>query len=385
MNPLTQSKNTTILPVLIALTLGCFGLSPQLRAACREGCAAENTFLGDEALSANTTGSENTAVGWWALKSNTSGFGNTAFGAGALTTETTGHDNTAIGNAALFRNTNGNDNTALGDTALWSNMSGLANVAAGSLALQANENGSYNTASGYQAMYSNTNGNNNTADGQNALGGNTTGSNNIAMGYSAGAQLTTGDYNIDIGNGGLAGESGVMRLGTEGQQTATYIAGIQSSGLAVATGVGITADGQLGVRASSARYKEAIKPMGDASGVLLSLRPVSFRYRKDLDSKAIPQFGLVAEEVAKVDPDLVSRDAAGKPFTVRYDEVNAMLLNEFLKEHGRNEAQQSKIEEQEARIVQQRKEIDALTAGLQKVSAQLELSKSAPRTVLNDQ
>ncbi len=182
----------------------------------------------------------------------------------------------------------------------------------------------------------------------------------------------------------------MIRIGTVGTQTATYIAGIRDARIAhgVAVTVGITDDGQLGVRASSARFKEAIKPMDKASEVIFSLEPVSFHYKKDLDPEAVPQFGLVAEQVAKVDSDLVARDAEGKPYTVRYEEVNAMLLNEFLKEHRR-------VEEQGATIARQQKQIEALTAGLQKVSAQIELSKfatgrirlggPAPQMVLNSQ
>jgi hypothetical protein len=361
---------------VILFALASTLLTPQARAECREGCSSAGTYLGEEALSSNTTGYENTAIGANALKSNTSGFSNTALGVGALIEETTGHDNTAIGGDAMSRNIDGNDNTAVGDTALYSNMGGISNVAVGSLALQASMNGSYNTASGYQAMYLNTNGNNNTADGQNALGGNTTGSNNIAVGYLAGDRLTTGNYNIAIGHEGVAAESGVMRLGTESQQTSTYISGIVSSPLAVATGVGITPDGRLGVRASSARFKEAIKPMEKASEAILALRPVTFRYKKELDPKATPQFGLVAEEVAKVDPDLVARDAAGKPFTVRYDEVNAMLLNEFLKEHRKVEAQGQEIAELRSALKEQ-------AAQIQKVSAVVQMQKTSPRLVEN--
>jgi hypothetical protein len=361
---------------VILFALASTLLTLQARAECREGCSSAGTYLGEEALSSNTTGYENTAIGANALKSNTSGFSNTALGVGALIEETTGHDNTAIGGDAMSRNIDGNDNTAVGDTALYSNMGGISNVAVGSLALQASMNGSYNTASGYQAMYLNTNGNNNTADGQNALGGNTTGSNNIAVGYLAGDRLTTGNYNIAIGHEGVAAESGVMRLGTESQQTSTYISGIVSSPLAVATGVGITPDGRLGVRASSARFKEAIKPMAKASEAILALRPVTFRYKKELDPKATPQFGLVAEEVAKVDPDLVARDAAGKPFTVRYDEVNAMLLNEFLKEHRKVEAQGKEIAELRSALKEQ-------AAQIQKVSAVVQMQKTSPRLVEN--
>jgi hypothetical protein len=200
---------------------------------------------------------------------------------------------------------------------------------------------------------------------------NTTGSFNVALGDNAGFNLTTGSNNIEIGNRGVAGEAGTIRLGRPGTHTATFIAGI--NGTTVPTGVAVMVDGtgRLGTTTSSARFKQAIRPMDNASEALLALRPVTFRYKHELDPAGIPQFGLVAEEVEKVNSDLVVRDDDGKPYTVRYDAVNAMLLNEFLKEH-RN-------------VQRLEKQVAALTAGLQKVSAQLELSKSAPQTVLNDQ
>ena len=198
------------------------------------------------------------------------------------------------------------------------------------------------------------------------------------MGDSAGANLTTGSDNIDIGNNGVAGEGNTIRIGTSGTQTATFIAGIRGTPITGAVAVGVNSSGQLGVRPSSARFKEAIKPIGRASEAILALKPITFRYNKELDAKATPQFGLIAEEVAKVNPDLVVTDDQGKPFTVRYDEVNAMLLNEFLKEHR-------KVQELEASAVRQQKQIEALTAGLQKVSAQLEASKLTPQVVANDQ
>src|SRR5262249_49836489 len=173
------------------------------------------------------------------------------------------------------------------------------------------------------------------------------------------------------------GENNTIRIGTEGAQTNTYIAGI--SGVTVAGGVGVIVDsnGHLGTSTSSARYKENIQPMDKASEAILSLEPVSFRYKKELDPKGIPQFGLVAEQVDKVDPDLVARDDQNKPYTVRYDAVNAMLLNEFLKEHRI-------VQKQGAMIARHQQQIEALTAGLQKVSAQLELSNPAPQTILNN-
>jgi trimeric autotransporter adhesin len=168
---------------------------------------------------------------------------------------------------------------------------------------------------------------------------------------------------------GTAGDTNTIRIGKSGTQTKTFIAGI--SGKTVASGVGvlINTSGQLGTVVSSARFKEAIKPMDEASEAILALKPVTFRYKEELDPEKIPQFGLVAEEVAKVNPDLVARDEEGNPYTVRYEAVNAMLLNEFLKAHRKLEAQQTIIERQQ-------KQIDALTTGLQKVSAAVELNKA---------
>jgi Chaperone of endosialidase len=350
MNPLTRSKNTTILPVLIALTLDCFGLSPQARAVCQEGCLTDqNTVLGDDAL-LNNFGSANTAIGF----------------------------------NALLINTDGTDNTAIGDSALFNN-DGSFNTATGSFAHYFNTTGSFNTATGLSALQSNTTGDGSTAIGTFALAFNTTGSGNIALGLGAGFSLTTGDNNIDIGNGGVAGESNTIRIGTQGTQTATFIAGIRGVPISGGTAVGVNSNGQLGQRASSARFKEAIQPMDKASEAIFSLQPVTFRYKKALDPKALPQFGLVAEEVAKVNPDLVFADEQGKPFTVRYEEVNAMLLNEFLKEHRKGLEQDATIRQLKTELAQQQKEIKALSAQIQKVSAQVELSKPAPQTVLNNQ
>jgi len=204
-----------------------------------------------------------------------------------------------------------------------------------------------------------------------------TGNSNIAVGWNAGANLTTGSNNIDIGNNGVAAESNTIRIGTSGTQTRTFIAGVNGAAV-MGAAVKVNAAGQLGTAPSSARFKDEIKPMDKASEAIHALKPVTFRYKKEIDSERIPQFGLVAEDVEKVNRDLVVRDKEGKPYSVRYDQVNAMLLNEFLKEH-------KKVEEQGAIIARQQKQIEALTAGLQKVSAQLEVSKPAPRTVLNNQ
>src|SRR5947208_1661053 len=246
-----------------------------------------------------------------------------------------------------------------------------------------------NTAEGTDALFSLTGGTENTALGADALYYNAGGTGNIALGALAGTNLRTGNRNIDIGNAGVTDESNTIRIGNVANQNATFIAGI--SGAAVAGGVGVIIDssGHLGTVVSSERFKDEIKPMDKASEAILALNPVTFRYKHELDPDGIPQFGLVAEQVAKLDPDLVARDDHGKPYTVRYEAVNAMLLNEFLKEHR-------KVGEQEATIVQlkkdfqatathQQQQIEALTAGLQKVSAQVGMRKPAPQVVNNNQ
>ena len=345
-------------------------------------------MLGDDAL-LNNTGTDNTAIGFNTLLNNTIGHANTAIGFSALFSNTIGNLNTATGWNALYSNTSGFSNTATGAWALYGNMDGFNNTATGWFALISNTTGSSNTAIGSGALGGNTTGINNTALGNAAAsrnGDNNTaigyfahsrnnGSNNIAMGYQAGFNLNSGSYNIDIGSPGSRGDHETIRIGSF--QTNTYMAGI--SGATVPTGVAVIvdADGHLGTSTSSARFKDEIKPMDKASEVILALKPVTFHYKKELDPEGIPQFGLVAEEVEKVNPDLVARDEQGKPYTVRYEAVNAMLLNEFLKEHR-------KVQEMEANATKQQKQIDALTAGLQKVSAQLELSKSAPQTVSNN-
>jgi len=197
--------------------------------------------------------------------------------------------------------------------------------------------------------------------------------------------VTSGSNNIDIGNRGHVGDSQTIRVGTRGTHTDTYVAGI--SGVSVPEGVGVVIDtkGHLGTIVSSQRYKEAIKPMDKASEAILALAPVTFRYKKELDPEGIPQFGLVAEDVEKLDPDLVARDDKGKPYSVRYEGVNAMLLNEFLKEHRKVEKQEATIaqlkQDFQFKFSEQQKQIEALTAGLQRVSAQVEVSKPAPQVV----
>ncbi len=257
---------------------------------------------------------------------------------------TTGNENTATGSAALYNNTTGGQNTADGRQALNSNQGGLANTAVGYQAAYFNLLGSYNTAIGLQALYNNTiNGNGNTAIGYQALYNTTGGSGNIALGYQAGYNLTTGDNNIDIGNAGVAGEGNTIRMGVQGTQTATFIAGIYGTTVS-GSSVTVNSNGRLGVAPSSRRFKQNIQSMDDASSVLLSLHPVTFNYKPDIDPQGTPQFGLIAEEVDRLDPDLVVRDGKNQIFTVRYEAVNAMLLNEFLKQHRRVEEQNTEIQ-----------------------------------------
>ena len=280
----------------------------------------------------------------------------------------------------------GNYNTATGIGALQNNTAGRDNTATGASALDGNTTGRYDTATGNFALHGNTTGFNNTAIGARALLRNTTGSFNIALGVGAGNSLTGGDRNIDIGNDGEPGESATIRIGTVNEQTRTFIAGIVETTLGGGDTVFVNNAGMLGVHTSSARFKDEIKPMDKASEVILGLKPVTSHYKKELDPNCIPQFGLVAEDVEKVSPDLVARDRDGKPYTVRYEAVNAMLLNEFLKEHRRGEEQDRKIQEQATMITELRSEMKALTttvneqaSQLQKVSAQLQINNAGPK------
>jgi hypothetical protein len=333
-----------------------------------------NTGIGLFSLESNATGKFNTAVGAATLLVNTADQ-NTATGAGALLSNTTGVNNTANGTFALFFNTTGGGNTAVGEKALFNNTSD-SNTATGDSALFSNTTGDGNTANGIGALGSNTSGGINTAVGYFALQGNTTGIGNIGLGYFAGLNSITGSYNIHIGNEAFATDDHTIRIGSQGVQTGTFIAGIYGT-TSSGTPVYIDSDGQLGISTSSARFKQNIQDMGSASDALMALRPVTFSYKPELDPRGIAQFGLVAEDVEKVNPALVVYDKERKPYTVRYDAVNAMLLNEFLKEH-------SKVQKLETTMAQQQKQIEALTAGLRKVSAQIEVSKPAPQIVLSD-
>jgi hypothetical protein len=348
--------------------------------------ADENTATGAAALLSNTTGPGNTANGAFALFSNTSGGFNTANGDSALFSNTVGVQNTATGFSALTSNTSGPNNTANGVYALANNTTGNDNTADGVTTLFSNTTGSDNTATGSQALFSNTSGVGNTATGWAALYFNTTGFGNVANGFRA-LENNTGDNNTALGvqSGGLVTTAfNVTCIGANvngaNVSNTTWIGGVYG----VSTQSGTTAPvvvsdtGQLGTAASSERFKKDIATMETASEAIMSLRPVTFHYKTD--TKATPQFGLIAEEVAKVNPALVLPDKEGKPYTVRYDAVNAMLLNEFLKEHRKVEDLKKELQ---ATVSQQQKQIDALTAGLQKVSAQFGTSKPAMQTVSN--
>ena len=366
--------------------------------ALAENAADFNTAIGYSALWLNrfgepvpVTGGNNTASRAFSLASNTSGTDNTASGFTALYSNEEGSFNTATGSNALYSNTGGSYNTAGGSVALYSNISGIWNTASGWGALYSNIDGSYNAAEGLQALFSNTSGTYNTASGMNALYSNTTGANNIGLGVGAGGALTTGSNNIDIGNSGVAAESAKIRIGTKPTHKNTYIAGIYGVTVSRAIGVIVDNTGHLGTTTSSARFKDNIKPMDKASEAILSLQPVTFRYKKELDPDRIPQFGLVAEQVEKVNPDLVVRDEQGKPYTVRYEAVNAMLLNEFLKEHRKVEEQEAGITELRSLVAEQRKdfqskaseqqrEINVLFASLREQASQIQRATRPRRT-----
>jgi hypothetical protein len=392
--------------------------------ALRDNLAGANTAVGNNALVSNSTGNQNTAVGSVALQ-RSNGSDNAALGSEALRLNTTGSQNTAAGSEALRGHLNpntgqpdssGSYNTAAGFPALYSNFSGGGNVADGWQALFSNSSGGFNTATGVSALRTNTTGNQNTATGVNALyfnngqsntaagfkalEQNTSGSNNVALGLQAGQNLTTGSNNIVIGAGvlGTAGESNTTRIG-KSTQVKTPIGGIYGKTVASASAVAEFIDntGKLGTIKSSARYKDNIKPMDKASEAILQLEPVTFRYKHELDPDGVTQFGLIAEQVEKVDPNLVVRDEDGKVSTVRYEAVNAMLLNEFLKERRKLEdyyhelvTEKAKAEEQGATIhrlegvvAAQEKRIESLCATVQKVSARVELQERMPRLTGN--
>jgi hypothetical protein len=396
-------KNRNIALTIILLVLAWYAFSPKTWAVNPEpdgGYPGGNTAEGQSALFSLTTGGYNTAVGFFSLRSDTTSSFNTAIGAGTLLANTA-NENTATGAGALLSNSTGIENTANGAFALFSNTAGGSNTAIGVGAIQNNTGGNNNTAIGNVALFNTTTGDSNTANGGLALFSNTTGSANTAVGSSAlvnshgiantalganaGSGVTTANNVICIGNVQGANVSNTCFIGNIRDVTTQN---------ADAIPVLIDSAGQLGTASSSRRYKKEIKPMNTASEAILALKPVTFYYKSDKTST--PQFGLIAEEVAKVNPGLVVRDKNGDIYTVRYDAVNAMLLNEFLKEHRAFVKHQRKLEAQEAtmtelkhefesKLAEQQNQIKALTSGLERANNQLDLNKSAPQMVLSNQ
>jgi hypothetical protein len=359
-----------IFRLFVAFTFICFALSSTQAVIPPPdgGYPGFNTAEGTNALFNLTTGVGNAAVGWYSLFSNTDGSYNTAVGAGTL-----------LFNIGDQITEDGTQNTAVGTAALLFNTAGASNTALGTVALSNNDIGNWNTATGSSALSNNTTGSFNTANGFGALVNNTTGNNNTAIGKGAGLSVGTASDVTCIGSGVSGGNV----------SNTTWIAnvyGVATQNVVTAP-VLVSANGQLGTMSSSQRFKKDIATMEKASESILSLRPVTFHYKTD--TKGIPQFGLVAEEVAKVNRALVLPDKEGKPYTVRYEAVNAMLLNEFLKQHKAFVEERHKVEKLEATVAQQYKDFEAAVAELkgqiQKVSAQLKLSKIAPQTIVNNQ
>jgi phage-related protein len=346
----------------MAKVLGCSSVAPLGSGTPAPGFEAlnhltagnQNTATGLRALFNDTSGGFNTATGVLSLFSNTTGFFNSATGAYALAHNTTASQNTANGYSALYFNTEGEQNTATGYAALYKNTTGEANTAVGTAALLNNTIGTANTATGLGVLLANTTGMGNTAIGASALGANTTGDDNTAIGNLAGANQSTGSGNVYIGTG---------MLGVAGESNACYIRSIFGQTSASGIPILINSNNKLGTTTSSKRFKEEIKAMDKASEALVALKPVTFRYKKDIDPAGTLQFGLAAEDVEKVNPDLVVRDQEGKPYSVRYDQVNAMLLNEQQKDF-------------QATAPQQQREINALTASLKEQAALIQSIKA---------
>jgi hypothetical protein len=368
-----------------------------------------HTGIGSQALFNNTTGNDNVGVGFRTLFTNTSGNRNTGMGYRTLAFNDTGNDNTAVGWNALYNNRSGaGENTAVGAQALRGNLSSEFNLAAGNGALRSFNgtgiNDGANTALGSIALEVLTSGQENVAVGRRALEFLTSGERNVGVGWRSGDGLTTGSGNTFIGDRAGTNEGpdvdNVICLGTRGDtqgpgQTTPdrcyigNIVGVSTGGPSPSVNVIIDQDGQLGTVASSRRFKKDIKPMEQASEDILKLKPVTFHYKnRDVKNDQTPEFGLIAEDVEQVNRDLVVYGKDGKLWSVRYDAVNAMLLNEFLKEHKKVEKQQASIADLKSTVALQRKEMQVLTAQLkeqaaqiQKVSAQLQTHKPAPQTV----
>ena len=333
---------------LVLIPIICFGLLPNVQAVVPPpdgGYPGGNTAEGQAALLSLTTGGFNTAVGLFSLRSDTTGGLNTALGAGTLLANTS------------------SENTATGAGTLLSNSTGSSNTGNGAFALFSNSTGNFNTAVGDRALFNNT-GDDNTAIGNGALFQNTTGLGNIALGVNAGFAVTTAGNVISIG---IAGGN---------VTNSCFIGNIRATTTANNNAIPVLIDsaGQLGTLSSSRRFKKEIKPMDKASEAILALKPVTFHYKSDKNNR--PEFGLIAEQVAEVNPDLVVRDENGEIYTVRYDAVNAMVLNEFLKEHRTVQAQQKEIDALKQELKKQR-------ALIEKVSARIATDKASPQLVVD--
>ena len=359
-----------------------------------DGCYPNfTTAEGCNALGSLTTGAANTGVGWFSLFSTTTGIGNTGVGAGALALNQA-DNNTAVGGGALFLNTTGTENTAVGANALVHNDSGSDNNAFGTNALFGNVEGAFNNAHGRNALVANTASENN-AFGDLAMENNTSGSSNTAIGDDALRNNVDGSGNVAIGDEAGTGlgpsVNNCIAIGAPGDgpfatfDNTCFIGSIFGEAVSdPGTQVPVYVDqfNNVGIsNTSSRRFKHDIQPMDKASETLYRLKPVTFKFNSDW--KGTKQYGLIAEEVAEVDPQLVVHGKNGEVMAVHYEQINNMLLNEFLKEH-------KKVEELQATVAQQQKGMEVLTAQLkeqaaqiQKVSAQLEMSKPAAKVVVN--
>ena len=343
---------------------------------------AQNSAFGYEALTLNDTGDDNSAFGRRALSSNVSadgisafgalalesfesgtasafgssalqdlisGTGNAAFGHAALWQHTSSVNNSAFGHNAMCCGLTGDNNSAFGTSALKDNDAGGRNSGFGSMVLQLNTTGDDNTAVGSTALTSNDTGFDNTAVGSQALSANTTGDNNIGLGREAGRNQTIGSDNIYIDNDGVAAESGKIKIGNS-NHTETFIEGIDGNTATGGVAVLINSSNELHTLVSSIRFKEAVRDMGEASDALMQLRPVTFRYREEVAKGGDgPEYGLIAEEVAAVAPELVAYDGEGQPYSVRYHVLPSLLLNEMQKQQRTIETLLARVEELEKR------------------------------------
>jgi hypothetical protein len=373
---------------LVLVTFALSSVTPAVSPPPDGGYQGYNTAEGQNALFSRTTGLWNTALGAFTLFGDTTGNGNTAVGVNVLRNNVVGGFNTGVGLNALFTNNGdptlgqGSNNCAVGAYALFTNTTGNHNTANGTFALFANNTGTDNTAIGGAALQQNAMGAGNTAIGEAALNENTSGSFNTAVGTAA-LLVANGDSNTVVGSGAGGNVSGANHVICIGQGVAganvsdsCYIGSIwnQPGG---SQPVYINSDGKLGLQVSSRRFKDEIKPIGDASGIIYALSPVSFRYKSEIEPTRPRGFGLIAEDVEKVSPDLVTRGADGKVNSVRYDQVNAMLLNEFLKAHRRMEEQQKQIDDLTTQLKQQARQ-------LQNVSAQVGFNTHSLRVTVNN-